>query len=430
MKHLLFSFLLIIPSSYAQEKKIDCEEVKKKPEYMLIYRVKPGEDRTDVIGDMALWRSFSIKAKEKIFKKNKRIKEKMKIRHIGLAEQEEILKCFHGPDYKISLIEGNDLETSIPLLDERDADKLDEAYTNILQKDEGLTPKSKKEIADGLEAIKKISDNQKAGEGLNCLEDIEGVESKKNPINKKGMVEMFKKIICSTGIVPKIGEPHTWHKDFPKSGIKPPASKLLVALANGDTNRIMPTGKENDLGAWILKQETRSVTLHKIFEESYRLNQGDVYSAFLAIENVLSQDFFKEPNTRERFKITTKLSKIINHTGGEFDLYGPWYHLHGMLLYGYVEESKLKAKLMGTIEMLNSRYADEYNEKQERFMIKGGAVGVELKKIIKKMSSPEKFNKICKDINKEVQVIDYLNIEGLNKPNTNLEKKIKNKLEE
>ena len=428
MNHILFSFLLIIQSAYAQEKKIDCDEVKKNPESLLIYRVKPGEDRTDVLGDQALWRSFKIKVSEKVSSKNSRSKKMMQIRHISLAEQEEILKCFHGQDYKISLIEGNHLETSIPLLDEKDAEKLDKAYTNILQENKDLTLKSKKEIADGLQAVKKINDNQDAGEGLNCLEDIEGIESKTNPIKRKGMVEMFKKVICSTGIVPKIGEPHRWHKDFPKSGIKPPFSKLLVALANGDTNRIMPTGKENDLGAWMIKQETRSVTIHRIFEEAYRLNQGDVYSAFLTIENVLSQNFFMASNTRERFTLTTKLSKIINHVGGEFDLYGPWYHLHGMLLYGYVEENKLLANIRGTIETLNSRFAHEYNDKQEHFMIQGGGVGVRLKKIVRQMSSPEKFNKICKDINKEVNVSDYLNIEGVNDPKNNLEKKIQERL--
>ena len=428
MKYILFSFLLIIQSTYAEGKKIDCEKIRKKEKYKLIYQVKPGEDRTDVRGDEALWKSFQIKVLEKIPIVKKFYKKKVALRHLSDDEKEEILKCFHGEDFKISRIEGNNLEEEIPLLDEKDAEKLQEIYTSMLEDEKNLSPRSREKIILALKNIDNMNQNSDGESGLECLEDIHGIESKTNPINKEGMVQMFQKMICSTGIVPKLGTPHEWHKDFPKIGPKPPFSKLLVALANGDTNRIMPTGKENELGDWILKQETRSITIHQMFEQAYRINDGDMYSALLTVENVLSKNFYFEGNKRERLTITTKLSKIINHVGGEFDLYGPWYHLYGMILYGYVEENSAKASLMGGIEVFNSLFAKEYTRKQENYMIQGGGIGVVLKRIIKEMSSPDKYATICLDKKNDIQVTDYLNIENEISPKTNVERKIKKKL--
>ena len=133
------------------------------------------------------------------------------------------------------------------------------------------------------------------------------------------------------------------------------------------------------------------------------------------------KNFYFEGSKCERLTITTKRSKIINHVGGEFDLYG-------MILYGYVEENSAKASLMGGIEVFNSLFAKEYTKRQENYMIQGGGIGVVLKRIIKEMSSPDKYATIYQDKKIDIQVRDYLNIENEISPKTNVERKIKKKL--
>jgi hypothetical protein len=222
-----------------------------------------------------------------------------------------------------------------------------------------------------------------------------------------------------------VGEPHNWNPDFLKGRVNPPFSKLLVALANGDTRRIMPTGQEDKLSEWIIAQETRSLSIHEMFGKSYEINGGNIYETLLTIENVLSENFYLGGPNREKLTISTKLEKIINHTGGEFDLFGPWYHLFGMLLYGYAEGSGLKATLMGKIEMGTALFYDEYNDRQESYMIEGGSMGAKLKRQIKKIKTDEDFKNFCIGQSLSIKSQDYLNIQDLPSKKIKLKKKKK-----
>ncbi len=385
-----------------------CSEVLSDPRSLLIYKVQ--NDKEDPMGDLALWRSFTMKTMEKIpaLFGNRRVLEKNDaIRKLPASEKEKILKCFHGTSYQLYLNNKNKLEATFPLLDEKDRGKILGLFSEVIDEQKEVKLKdatlSAERVLKNLDLLKNNSD-------LTCPEDLMGISSKVNPLKQKKFDDMFRDVICRTGVKPVVGEKHRWGNEFRKKHIIPPFSKLLVALATGDTSRIMPTMKEDDLMNWITDQKDRSITIHEMFEKSYLLNAGDVYKAFLTVENVLSENFHYGGDIRERLTMTKKLGKIINHTGGGFDLFGPWYHLYGMMLYGYAEGSGLKATVMGKIETGTSIFYKERNDHQENYMIAGGRIGARLKRKMKKIKTDEDFKAYCKDANKNVNLSDYLNL--------------------
>ncbi len=82
-----------------------------------------------------------------------------------------------------------------------------------------------------------------------------------------------------------------------------------------------------------------------------------------------------------------------------------------MLLYGFADGSGFKATLMGKIEMGTALFYDEYNDKQESFMIAGGGVGAKLRRQIKKIKTDDDFKKFCEGLSSEIDSSDYLNIQ-------------------
>jgi hypothetical protein len=398
---------------------LNCDEIRKDPKILLIYETTASQARIDPVADLALWKSFQMKFSEKIpalFGNRTLMNDNQNVRNISQEQKELILKCFHGESFEITRHTENKLENEIPLLDKGDPLKMENLFTQLLQEQKvGEDKQSLAIIEKGLSQIEAI--NEKGS--LACLTDLPGIESKVNPIKRKNFPEMFRSIMCRSGIKPKLGEPHTWNPDFLKGRMNPPFSKLLVALANGDTRRIMPTGFEDKLSDWILKKETRSLSIHEMFEKSYELCDGNIYEAFLTIENVLSENFYLGGPNREKLTISTKLEKIINHTGGEFDLFGPWYHLFGMMLYGFADGSGFKATLMGKVEMGTALFYDEYNDKQESYMIAGGSIGAKLKKQVKRIKTEKDFKKFCEGASQKIESDDYLNL------NDKLPKKIK-----
>jgi hypothetical protein len=381
----------------------DCAQVRNDPRALLIYRVVDpvGED---ALGDVALWRSFKWKFLEKIpalWGDRKAIESNNEIRKLSKADKEKILQCFQGSDFQLTSQEKNHLVEKIPLLDPNDYSIPVEAIEEIENK-EAFTTVMK--VFTELNQQKK-----KAYAYITCAEETKGLNDKKDPLKDKEFNEMFRTTICRTGIKPLVGQEHEWTNKFK---IKPPFSKLLVALANGDTARILPTGQEDKLMEWALNRPERSITIHEIFEHSYRLNGGDVYKTFLTVENVLSENFYLGP-LRENSLLATKLGKIINHSGGSFDLYGPWYHLYGMMLYGFAEGSGIKATIIGKIETGTSLFFHEFNDHQENHMIDGGKIGARLKRRIKKIKTNKDFAEYCLGAKAEVQLQDYLNIEQM-----------------
>lgn len=383
---------------------ITCEEVLKDKRALTIYRVV--DEKPDARGDRALWQTFKLKVFEKvpaILGDWKLVKRNQEYRSLPFAERERILQCFHGPNYRIPKNERNKIESSYPLLDFKDQNP-DNLFATVVDEE-------KLDLTDLTENVTKVLGALENGSGMdpNCADQVKGFESEANPIKPEAFETMFKSIICPSGIKPQLGKPDKWHKDFTKGMPAPPISKLLVALANGDTNRILPTAKESDLMNWVLDQKTRSVTIHGIIQKSYQLNQGDLYKTFLTIENVLSEDYYVRG--RERLTMTTKLSRIINHRGGQFDLFGPWYHFFGMMTYGYAEGSEMKANVMGFLEKGTTLFHKGGTEFQENHMIQGGVIGAKLKKQIKRIKTDQDLARYCEGSKASIAVSDYLDLE-------------------
>lgn len=227
----------------------------------------------------------------------------------------------------------------------------------------------------------------------NCDEEDEPVELEghKAPFKSKNLALMMKQVITEeyykNGIEPQEGKIHVWSDDVKKKLRKKfvffsRMSKLLVALSRGSTSYYMVTGTEGQLKDYILSRPMDSVSLEEMFRASYRINKGDVYLSLLTIENVLSR-FWLTPQ-REKRAITTRLKNITNFNY-KTDKFGAWYHLFGIMLYGYAEGG-LKAKIVGSIETLGSRIMARFaDERQETYInSRGGVVGGSLRRFMKK----------------------------------------------
>lgn len=215
------------------------------------------------------------------------------------------------------------------------------------------------------------------------------IQGKENPINRKGFSSMINQIIVEeleNGIVPSIGTPHVWSKEFlAKYGKTHPmlvSSKLLMALAVGETNRYMKTGTEKELYQWLLNSDDNGLELSDVIRASYKLNKGDMYLTILTIENVLAHQWHNEK--REKLPFIKKLKPITSGNEYTADKFGTWYHLFGIMLYGYVEGG-LKSSLIGRIEALGSNMLSPGVDKtQKQWMNKiGGLLGSDIAKIVR-----------------------------------------------
>jgi len=218
--------------------------------------------------------------------------------------------------------------------------------------------------------------------------ELEGHEA---PFKARNIALMMKQVIIEeyqlNGIVPKRGDTHKWspeikkelHKNFT---IFSRMSKLLVALSRGGTSHYMVTGTEENLKDYIISRPENSINLEEMFRASYRINQGDAYLTLLTIENVLSR-FWLTPQRSKRL-ILTKLKDITNFNY-KTDKFGSWYHLFGIMLFGYAEGG-LKAKLVGNIETMGSQLMGRFqDEKQETYINnRGGSIGSKIRRFIKR----------------------------------------------
>ncbi len=219
---------------------------------------------------------------------------------------------------------------------------------------------------------------------LNLNTSIQGRE---NPINAKGFHEMFAEVIneeLKHDIKPSFGEPEKWSPEFltkhPEAHLL--GSKLMMALALGRSNRFLVTGAESTLNAWILFQPKNSITIPELFRASYITNNGDVYKTLLTIENVLSHEW-RNPN-RESLPVTVRLKPITSGFQYSDDRFGSWYHLFGVMLFGY-SEGKFKADMVGMIEAVGSHIlAPSVNKSQKAWINRtGGDVGADLALMVK-----------------------------------------------
>ncbi|MFC1679106.1 hypothetical protein ACFL2T_02720 [Elusimicrobiota bacterium] len=202
------------------------------------------------------------------------------------------------------------------------------------------------------------------------------IEGRERPLRPKEMRRMFAQILAEelgNGIAPRPGRPHRWSPEFLAEYGETDAgyvcySKLLTALASGVTARFMVTDKELPLLDYILKQKDESITIDRLFRESYRLNDGDVYLSLLTANNVLSE-FWRVPQRQNR-AVSRKLALITNHYQGRGDKYGAWSHLFGIMLYGYVA-GRTKAGLVGFIESMGSHLLDGFGKERQEDLING-----------------------------------------------------------
>lgn len=233
------------------------------------------------------------------------------------------------------------------------------------------------------------------------------LEGHQNPFKMNQFQEMLGQIILEgkeEGISPKYGEPHDWSEEFKKSAtgkksIMAKFSKILLALSRGETSQYILSGTEKELETWIYNQDLNSIAPHDMIKASYKINKGDMYLTILTIENVLNR--YWRISNRDNLPITRRLVSIINTFGHNGDVFGSWYHMFGMMLYGYVEGS-FKAKTIGTIETLGSMILSKFeDEKQENYVnSKGGVIGGRLAKMIQdKTYNKLEFNSDRMDIN-------------------------------
>ena len=217
------------------------------------------------------------------------------------------------------------------------------------------------------------------------------LEGHQAPFKVKNIVLMMKQVISEeyqlNGLVPFLGVTHKWSPEIKKElhkqfSIFSRMSKLLVALSRGGTSHFMVTGTEENLKDYIISRPENSMNLEEMFRASYRINQGDAYLALLTIENVLSR-FWLTPQRSKRL-ILTKLKDITNFNY-KTDKFGSWYHLFGIMLYGYAEGG-LKAKTVGNIETIGSQLMGRFkDERQESFInSRGGIIGSKIRRFIKR----------------------------------------------
>ncbi len=188
------------------------------------------------------------------------------------------------------------------------------------------------------------------------------------------------------GLPPAYGQVHEWSPEFIRSYWYRPSflpfmffSKLLTALASGRTWRFMVTEKELELLTWVLRQPDASITVPEMLRASYRLNNGDVYLALLTVENVLCE-YWRDPE-RENRAVTRKLAALAAPDGPP-DKFGEWYHLFGIMLYGYAY-GPLSAGLVARVENLGARLLkSRRNEAKSRINIDGAALGARLAEMV------------------------------------------------
>ncbi|MBF0409129.1 MAG: hypothetical protein HQM10_17405 [Candidatus Riflebacteria bacterium] len=147
-------------------------------------------------------------------------------------------------------------------------------------------------------------------------------------------------------------------------------SKLFLLLGCGWTSRYAFTGYENMLVKYIMSRPDRSVQLHDVFREAYRLTLGDVYLTMLTAENVLAGNPYRPD--RDKDPLQKKLQYIRNDSAPLGDNYGAWYHFYGIALYGMVR-TPFVAAAVGEIESLGSIFLEGF-DKQEDYINRLGAI--------------------------------------------------------
>ncbi len=235
----------------------------------------------------------------------------------------------------------------------------------------------------------RLSRQEKENRYADYLNNTLSFEGKQDPIKRKELVNAFIQVMreeLSNGITPKKGTVHKWSNNFKYKSLDhifPAASlsKMLSALALGRTYLYMITETEDDLADWMLSQEYNSITLPELYRASYKINNGDIYLSLLTIENLLSYHWMAKD--RERLGPILRLRPINNFYQDKGDKYGSWYHLFGLILYGYVQ-GDIRSSFVSFVESVGSHIMGGKSEPQEDLInAAGGPIGAKLRKISK-----------------------------------------------
>ena len=213
------------------------------------------------------------------------------------------------------------------------------------------------------------------------------IEGSVNPIRSRQMVQAFSEVIreeTANGIAPTLGSPRQWSPEIKEHcGLKFAAmlkfSKILEAMARGDSSRFLITGEEQGLEDYMMSRTEASITPDQLFRASYRLNKGNVQEALLTIENVLSRNW-RNPH-REDLVLTHRLASMANFYEGRGTNFGVWYHFFGVVYYGYVYGG-FDAFVTGVIEHTGSLMLGGFAPQMQKGAVNttGGFVGAGIRK--------------------------------------------------
>ena len=169
--------------------------------------------------------------------------------------------------------------------------------------------------------------------------------------------------------------------DFPSPTLL--RSKLFLCLACGYTSRFCFTGCENALREYIMSRPDRSIQLDELFEQSYLLNKGDVYLAFLTCENLLAG----MPHKPDRNSDTMhrKLAYIRHDSEELGDNYGAWYHFFGIALYGMLRPDFVSVFVADT-ESLGSFFMEGADPQEDLINHYGAKFGAQFRKMLEEGS--------------------------------------------
>lgn len=169
--------------------------------------------------------------------------------------------------------------------------------------------------------------------------------------------------------------------DFPAPTLL--RSKLFLCLACGYTSRYCYTGCEKALKEYIMSRPERSIQLDELFEQSYLLNKGDVYMAFLTCENLLAG--MPHKSDRNSDPMHRKLAYIRHDSEPLGDNYGAWYHFFGIALYGMVRPENVSVFVADT-ESLGSFFMEGSDPQEDRINHYGAIFGAKFRKMLEEGS--------------------------------------------
>lgn len=165
-------------------------------------------------------------------------------------------------------------------------------------------------------------------------------------------------------------------QDFPASTFG--CSKLLICLSCGWTSRYCVTGREDSLIQAVMSYPDKGVEPHNLFEESYILNDGNIYLTLLTCENILAKMPFRPGRGNDAMQ--RKLAYIRNDPQPLGDNYGAWYHFFGIALYAFMRPPAL-SRFVADTESFGSFFYEGPDPQEDIINRLGADFGARLRRM-------------------------------------------------